>query len=72
MVEIHDDIRADRLRGHRHRDVGETEVQWVDDVEGFLHKNRQPRDEDLLSMMENAETIGERVRKKKAKHLYNR
>ncbi|XP_041466389.1 uncharacterized protein LOC121416924 isoform X1 [Lytechinus variegatus] len=73
IADIHDDIRSEQTSSHRRRqDIGDAEYRWVEDVERFLRKHHPPREEDVTTMMEYAETIGERVRKKKAKHLSNR
>ncbi|XP_072182179.1 uncharacterized protein [Diadema setosum] len=74
--EMFDDFRADRLGRRGHRDAagadGEEELQWAEEVGAFLQRNRPPREEDLTSLSEFAETIDDRVKKKKAKNLCHR
>ena len=54
------------------RTSGDAEYRWIEDAERFLRKHPPPKEEDVTAMMEYVETVGEKVRKKKAKHLANR
>ncbi|XP_011661320.2 uncharacterized protein LOC100890776 [Strongylocentrotus purpuratus] len=73
IVDVHNDIRSERTKSRRRgQDVGDAEYRWIEDSERFLRKHPSPKEEDVTSMMEYVETVGEKVRKKKAKHLANR